>query len=228
MTDSMEKDIKDYRDKELRIFVFGNILLILLGTGFVQSITQLLGEDNVWKAVAGLFDSSILSAVLYIYIFILDSIIPGEFKDKIIWPIRRLPGNWIFMDIKNNNKDERFTTEMALKMYSDLYQQIEVEKDKKKRAKIQNEFWYKLYQKYESRAQVFVSQRDFLLCRDMAVLMVWVFVGAVALSLYRGGISCKLWSVLVVEFFVIWIAARVKGERFAYNVIAKDLASFKE
>ena len=224
----MEKDIKAYREKELKAFVLGNILLILIGTGLIYNIVQPLETDNVWKAVAELFGSSVLLAIIYIFVFIFDAIIPGKIKDRIIWPIVGLPGNRIFTNIRQHNKDNRFTTQTALKEYSDLYQQIDAEKDKKERAKIQNEFWYVLYQKYEKHAQVYTSQRDFLLCRDMTAMLLWIFIGAMLLSWYlKAGILNKLWIVFAVEFFLVWIAARVKGKGFAYNVIAKDLTRIR-
>lgn len=225
MTNFMEKDIKDYREKELKAFVIGNILLILVGTGLIYNIVQPLETDNVWKAVAELFGSSVLLAIIYIYVFIFDAIIPGKIKERIIWPIVGLPGNRIFTIIRQHNKDDRFTTHTALKVYSGLYQQIDAEKDKKECANIQNEFWYVLYQKYEGHAQVYASQRDFLLCRDMTAMMLWIFIGEILLSWYlKAGVLYKLWIVFAIEFFLVWFAARVKGERFVYNVIAKDLA----
>lgn len=36
--------------------------------------------------------------------------------------------------------------------------------------------------------------------------------------------SYKLWIVLCIEFFALWSYSRTKGRRFAYNVIAVDLA----
>lgn len=223
----MEKNLKDYREKELKAFVFGNILLILLGTGLIYKIVEPLEIDSIWKAIAELFGSSILSAIIYIFVFVLDTIVTSDFKYRVAWPIAGLPGNRIFTEIRENNRDDRFTTELALEAYSSVYKMIDAEKDRKKCAKIQNSNWYKLYQKYESVAQVAISQRDFLLCRDMMVMMIWIIIGFMFLSCYLGqGVSCKLVTVLIIEFLALWRATRVKGRRFAYNVIAKDLAGY--
>lgn len=223
----MEKDIKDYRKKELKSFFLANILLILHGTGFVGNIVYLLGEESFWKAVGRLFDSSVLSTVLYIYIFIIDSLISEKIKDKLIWLVTGLPGNTIFTAIKENNRDKRFTTKMALSVYANLYEKLDSESDVKRASKLQNEFWYKLYQKYEKEAQVYISQRDYLLCRDMTVLMLWILIGSSLFSfVIPWEISFKVWILLCMEFFVLWISSRVKGRRFAYNVVAKDLASY--
>ena len=225
----MEKDLKDYREKELKTFLFGNVLLVLLGTGFIQNIVEPLGADNVWKALAELFGSSVCLTIIYIFAFVLDSIIPGRIKERIIWPVCGLPGRRIFTDIRDKNRDDRFILEDALQAYEKVYKEIDKNNDKEQCGNIQNAAWYKIYQKYETHAQVYVSHRDFLLCRDMATLVVWVFVGTLLLYGYTGkDISSKLIIFMVVEFIILWIAAKVKGKSFVYNVIAKDLAIYSK
>ena len=95
----MDSDLKNYREKELKSFVLGNILLILMETGIVDNIVQLMSSSDLWKAAAELFESSIISSIIYIFVFCFDSILQGRLKDKVIWPIKGLPGNTIFLDI---------------------------------------------------------------------------------------------------------------------------------
>ena len=225
----MDKDIKDYREKELKHFVLGNVLLILVGTGLIQSIIQALNENNSWHAFAGLVNSSIISAIIYIFVFVVDSVVPSTIKERIIWPFGGVPGSTIFSEIMLKNRDERFSEDDAKIAYSEIYDKIEAETDIRKRNIIQNKSWYKIYQKHESQAQVYVSHRDFLLCRDMSVMTIWIVIGFEIFSLYIGtGLLSGLTAVFIIEFLIIWIATRVKGKRFAYNVIAKDLGSSKE
>lgn len=225
----MEKNIKDYREKELKTFVLGNILLFLVITGVINDIASLIGEDNLWKAIAELFESSILSSIVYIFVFVFDSIVQGKLKDRIIWPIKGLPGNRIFLDIAQKDKDERITKEMAQNVYKDIYEEIKATKDKKKVAKMQNGSWYRIYQKYENQAQVYISQRDYLLFRDMTIMTLWIGVIHFLLSWFlKRSVPIELIKMLVAEFLLLWIAARVKGERFTYNVIAKDVAKYYE
>lgn len=67
----------------------------------------------------------------------------------------------------------------------------------------------------------------FLLLRDMTIMMLWIGFMYVFLSWYiKRPLSCKLITVFIIEFMLMWIGARVKGNRFAYNVIAKDLAKY--
>ena len=72
-----------------------------------------------------------------------------------------------------------------------------------------------------------MAQRDFLLLRDMTIMMLWIGFMYVFLSWYiKRPLSCKLITVFIIEFMLMWIGARVKGNRFAYNVIAKDFAKY--
>lgn len=225
----MEKNIKDYREKELKTFVLGNILLTLTITGAINDIATLIGEDDLWKAIAELFESSILSSIVYIFTFVFDSVVQGKIKEKIIWPIKGLPGSRVFSDISQKDKDERFTKEMAKTKYKNIYEQIEETKDKKKIARMQNENWFRIYQKYENQAQVYISQRDYLLLRDMTIMTLWIVV--MNFLLYwclKKNLPIELIEMLITEFVILWIATRIKGERFIYNVIAKDLAEHHE
>lgn len=164
-----------------------------------------------------------------IFVFVFDSIVQGKLKDRIIWPIKGLPGNRIFLDIAQKDKDERITKEMAQNVYKDIYEEIKATKDKKKVAKMQNGSWYRIYQKYENQAQVYISQRDYLLLRDMTIMTLWIGVIHFLLSWFlKRSVPIELIKMLVAEFLLLWIAARVKGERFTYNVIAKDVAKYYE
>lgn len=94
---------------------------------------------------------------------------------------------------------------------------------------MQNGSWYRIYQKYENQAQVYISQRDYLLLRDMTIMTLWIGVIHFLLSWFlKRSVPIELIKMLVAEFLLLWIAARVKGERFTYNVIAKDVAKYYE
>lgn len=45
----MERNLKDYREKELKMYVMGNILIILVGTGMIKDIALLMGEKIFGK-----------------------------------------------------------------------------------------------------------------------------------------------------------------------------------
>lgn len=111
----MDSDLKNYREKELKSFVLGNILLILMETGIVDNIVQLMSSSDLWKAAAELFESSIISSIIYIFVFCFDSILQGRLKDKGIWPIKGLPGNTIFLDIDKTIKMSVFLSKQQEK-----------------------------------------------------------------------------------------------------------------
>ncbi len=222
----MEKDIKDYRNAELKHYIIGNILLVLVSSGLLDKMILFTGESTIFEAVTSIISSTVFSAILYIYIFLADSLVPGEWKNNLIWLSFLKPGNSIFTRIRENNKDERFTSENARKIYKETYDKLDKAKGRVKE-NIENSSWYKIYIKHETHAQVRVSQRDFLLCRDMSVMTIFVAIGYICLQTYlKNSVSLKMLLIFVIEFFICWIAALTKSWRFAYNVIAIDIAKY--
>ena len=219
----MENDIKKYREKELKSYVIGNIILILLGLKYIDSILFAIGTENYGATLEFLTSSSLVSSLVYIYTYIIDALVPGDVKNIIIWWNKGIPGNRVFSEIKKNNKDKRFTTEEVLEKYKFVYNEIK-KKTETERKNIENSAWYSAYQKNESSAQVFVSNRDWLLCRDMCVMTLWIIIGSI-LAFVSVKKMPPIWllGVLIVEFIGTLIAARVKSIRFVYNVIAKDV-----
>ena len=64
--------MKDYRKEELKTYVIGNILIILLFSGVFEKIFY-LPEDlsvGVTDIVSKLLGSALLSSIIYIYVFI--------------------------------------------------------------------------------------------------------------------------------------------------------------
>lgn len=133
-----------------------------------------------------------------------------------------MPGNIIFAEIMNKCKDERFTKEEALVFYKDIYDNLP--KEKKQSYHYQNSKWYKIYSKYRDVSVIYISNRDFLLCRDM------VFATIVISFLYAISVGMKLFEFnltylcfLCMMFIVNICATHLKAKRFAYNVLAYDI-----
>lgn len=224
----MEKDIKDYREKELKSYVIGNIILMLIGGGFVEAIITAIGTEDLWDTFGVILGSGVVSSLVYIYSYLVDALVPGEFKNMIIWWNKDLPGSRVFSEIKSNNKDMRFTTQTVLKKYEIVYKEIE-DKPNDERKRIENSAWYGAYQRNENSAQVFISNRDWLLCRDMCVMTLWVIMGSILVFLFlKRSMPSWLVAALLLELIVTWKAARVKSERYVYNVIAKDVQVIKQ
>lgn len=222
----MEKNIKDYREKELRNYIIANILLILIGTRKIDSIVSAISEKNVWEAVEVFVGSGVISILVYAYVYIIDCLIPGEIKNSIIWKIKGMPGTRVFSEIRQNNKDWRFSKEIVFEKYSKVYKDIDKAEGGEKN-KIENSAWYGAYQRTEKYASVYVSNRDWLLCRDMCVMTIWILLGFITISIILKTI-CSLRFIFLIIFILIeglatWFAARNKGNRYVYNVIAKDV-----
>lgn len=139
-------DIKDYRNNELKNYVIGNILLVLYFSSIFDNLFTLdiNSNLNIWKT---LIESALVSSIIYIYVFLLDSLIPGDIKQKVAYfHIGKLPGYTIFTKMKQNNKDDRFTHADIVKKYASIYSNMPV--GKKEKGKYENAQWYKIYNNY--------------------------------------------------------------------------------
>lgn len=223
--------MKDYRNAELKIYVIGNILIILLLSGvfsIVFSNIATVDKDTLGSykdIISALLGSALLSSVLYIYVFIFDSLVPSKWKDFIAYFPCGRPGNTVFTKIKDKNVDARFTQEDAKTKYKAIYDELDRIKDSKRRAAYQNSKWYGIYQSIETNETIALSQKDFLLNRDMCsitvvILIIYVLIGKVS-GFYS--IQCNVIFWLVGEGAIINLAAKSKAKRFVYNVIAKDI-----
>lgn len=95
----------------------------------------------------------------------------------------------------------------------------------KNRDKYENANWYKIYDECKDEAKVFTANQDYLLCRDMNIITIWLLV-AYIIAVFLMKILVFSWNVilfLVLEYIATNIAMRVKGKRLAYNVIAVDI-----
>ena len=111
----------------------------------------------------------------------------------------KLPGEYIFTEIKAKNKDIRFTTEEALQRFSAIYSNIPTNVRKKRI--YENSQWYKIYSKYRENPVIFISNRNYLLMRDMyistfVILMLYIMASfllkwfSIELPLYSVFTNC--------------------------------------
>jgi hypothetical protein len=219
------KDIKDYRNNELKNYVIGNILLVLLLSGiFNELLSKELGD--IIDIINLVIQSTLLSSIIYIYVFLFDSIIPGKTKQMIAYGgLGNLPGYTIFSDMKKKLKDDRFTSEDVMIKYKSIYDQMPL--DKKAKENYENAHWYRLYQKYQDKNKVYTANRDFLLCRDITIITLFLIgmymAGVFLLNIFE--FSIKIVAIMICELVIADIAMRGKASRLAYNVIAEDIYS---
>lgn len=186
----MDNNLKDYREKELKNYVIGNALIIIVLLGIFNTLLDVKMDESTNNILLTLsseiISAGIFSSILYTYVFILDAIIPGNWKDSICNLCRPLPGEIIFEEIREKANDKRFTKEKALQKYANIYEIIDNLIGKEKR-KASNDAWYSIYLKYENKTKIFISQRDYLLCRDLCIS-----------TLYIGLLYFVLWAFSIV------------------------------
>lgn len=225
----MGNNIKDYREKELKDYVAGNVLVIMLITGLLEALSAEAAGDAAGALLEigkELLSAGVISSVFYVYVFIFDSVIPGNWKDSICSLNRALPGETIFEDIAEGKiKDRRFTGEEAGRKYGAVYGDIKSRFGKDRR-EASNSAWNKIYKAHENEPKVYVSNRDYLLCRDMCVATLWITIMYVVLSVLSiTPFSCQVIFLLIIEALITNTAMRGKQKRFACNVIAADIHS---
>lgn len=214
-------NIKDYREKELKNYIIGNILLLLSFSGNLHKLI-IWGIDNSYDMWEIIIESALLSSILYIYVFIMDSLISAEMKFTICYlGTEKQPGNTIFTNMRKKLKDDRFSQYDVLNKYKEIYENMPIEN----RRKYENNQWYKLYNGCKDENKVYTSHRDYLLCRDLCVSSIWIFLIYLLLVFLLNifNFSWRICVFILLEIVVTDIAMRVKGERFAYNVIAVDI-----
>jgi len=215
-------NLKNYRNKELRYYLIANIAILLLLLDFFNP-HQFDNNDQVTTLISTFLNISILSSVIFVLTFTADCIFSSQLKDFLI--IGRLPGETIFTKIKTKNIDKRFSSEDALKIYSNIYDSLPDKKEE--RYAYENTEWYKIYNRHRETTMIMISNRDFLLCRDIYFSTIVVIIIYLVLTLVFKIIAfdCRYIGYLVTMLFISNIGTRIRGTRFACNVIAYDITN---
>lgn len=101
MGDSTEKNLKSYRNSELKWFLLANILLMLVTSGGLKFDSQ---DANVFSFISEIISITAVSSCAYILTFIFDSILPPIFKVKLIFWWKKQPSCTIFTDMLKRMK----------------------------------------------------------------------------------------------------------------------------
>lgn len=223
----MDNNLKSYREKELKNYVIGNALMILVLLGIFNTLFNIKMDEtssNILLTLGSeLISAGIFSSILYTYVFIFDAIIPGSWKDLICNLHRPLAGEIIFEEIKGKLNDKRFTKEDALQKYANIYEKLDNLTGKEKR-KASNSAWYSIYLKHENKPKIFISQRDYLLCRDLCVSTLYICILYFVLCVFSIiTFDYKIMIFFITELIITNFAMRSKQKRFIYNVIAMDM-----
>lgn len=220
-------NLKDYRDKELPMFIIANVLLFLIVHKILYLDTTDISETA--QVLSEVVESMVFSVIAFGFILVTECLFTSDFKAKLLYIFGLLsaPGNTIFTKIKDKNPDIRFSYQAVNAKYTKLY--IEMPKDQKARFRYENEYWYSIYNQCRDASMIHHSQRDWLLCRDIyisALLLTIMYAIVVALNFISFN---KLYFLFLVAMLVITnIGANRKAVRFAFNVIAYDLTKPQE
>ena len=214
------KDIKDYRSKELTAYVLGISLIIMYIEG-IWSFNNLNLE--MLQLFSTIINSLLSTSIMIIFVIIADSVIANKVKERIVFWQKSMPGTTVFSDIKNEKiKDDRFTREAVLYQYSEIYDKLSGISSEKERKKLENAVWYGIYKKHKTEKMIEVSNRDYLLCRDLTSVNIIILIMYLGLSVVLQMFTLKWKAIVFLAFMYIisMIAARIKAQRFVLNVNA--------
>lgn len=219
------KDLKDYRERELPLFVIANVLLFLIAHNFIKiDINDLPGSVEV---ISQVFISSVLSVIAFGFILMVECLFTSKFKERLVYlfgffGLLLLPGCTTFSAIKNKDNDNRFSYDKAAERYKDIYEKLPIEPSARQR--YENEHWYEIYAKHRDVQIIRSSQRDSLLCRDVYIstlVMIALYIVVVVVQMVDFRSTYLLFLILMA--IITNIGANRKAARFAYNVIAYDI-----
>lgn len=166
------KNLKDYRNNELKWFLLANILLMIISSEFL-----VFGDtiDSWITGITSFLSVTVFSSAIYILTFIFDSVVPSRIKVFLVFLWRKQPSCTIFSDMERKFDDNRFTLDDAKKRYASVYQLL----NSKPKKFDQTALWYEIYNRHRDNTIVFGSNRDYLLLRDMhaqTIMLMFVYV----------------------------------------------------
>lgn len=216
-------NLKDYREKELTWYVITNVsILILLSGMFIIDISK--DGIELFKLILDILNTTIIFAVIFCFILVTDSLFSSKIKLSLLYVcFSRLPGETIFSDMRSKNIDERFTKEQAITKYSQIYENLPT--ILKERYRFENSKWYSIYNKHRDVTMIAISNRDYLLCRDIyfSTLSMIVLYALLTFAFNILVLDYRYILYLFAMLVLTNIATRYKGKRFVCNVIAIDI-----
>lgn len=218
--------MKEYREKEMKYLLVAYVLLfLLLCTNTLNSLPK--KDETLYDVASALFESAALAGFISLLVFILDSVIGSNLKNRLtgLFVIPRT-GYVIFSKISTGKRiDDRFSTKDAMEKYKTILDNLPA--DKKARREYENAQWYKIYFDYQDQDAVVQAQTEYLLCRDLFVETVtFIVLYLLAIWLLKKWVcfSYEYLSVLCGIAVLTNIATHKKMKTFVAGVIARDIA----
>jgi len=220
-------NLKDYRDRELSLYIIANVLIFLIVHRFIR--VDLTDIPAATKVLADVFSSVVFSAIAFGFILVVECLFTSEFKENLLYlfGLLKMPGSTIFSKIKNKDSDVRFSYQTLKEKYPELYEDLPA--DKKARLRYENEHWYSIYSQCRETSMIYYSQRDWLLCRDIFIsTFLMIIMYAIVSILHFATFNPHYTTFLIILLVITAIGANRKAVRFAFNVIAYDLNRLPE
>lgn len=204
--------MKSYKEKELKYYVIFCIF-VYLRIHFDENTTI----SNFWT----LFEPLLTSPIFYIFAILLDSLYSSYAKFQIIYFGQGMPSRKIFDKIQNG-KLPWFTSEKVKSAYKDLYSSMPSGPE---RYEHQASQWYEIYIKYRDNGieSLDISATEYRILRDINIATVNLCIVYLVYSLICGKFYWAYIIFLIVAFLLTNLAARIKGYRWVFNVIAYDI-----
>lgn len=216
-------NLKDYREKELKWYILANVLIIL----FIQDLFQvndIFNNSKNVEIILTLLGSTVLTVAFFCFILVTESLFSSNTKTIVLnLGIFRQPGEIIFSELKNRNYDIRFTKEQVFEKFKDIYNKLP--EDKNDRYKYENSQWYSIFNKHRSHDMIMMSNREYLLCRDIYISNISLVIIYLIASFWLKIIlfNYKYLIFLAIMLIITNIGTRQKAKRYAYNVIALEI-----
>ena len=118
------KNLKDYVKDELAKYILVNCIVLLLISGNLK-IDTVHVVDVVDLLGGKMFNAAVTVYIMYIYTFILNSMMSDSFRKTLVWFLSPMPGEIVFEEIGEDSKDKRFTSEKARQIFSEIYSAME-------------------------------------------------------------------------------------------------------
>lgn len=223
--------MKDYREKEMKNLMYILFFLFLiLCTPILEYIKSTEDKSN-YAILATALESTVISGILSSATLLCDCIISSKVKDRLVglFFIPRA-GETVFSRISSGVlKDDRFQVSEAADVYKTIIQQLP--SNKEKRRNYENANWYKLYGKHQEKGQVAQCQKDYLMCRDLYIeVLFFLIMYILSLFLFPSivAFSKKFVMLLILLAVALNICTHFKMSRFVNTVIAVDMSKRPE
>lgn len=220
-------DFKSYRKYELKYFIFTNIVIMILIKTWNNSSLEEIITANWLGNINKILSFSILSIVIYIVIFLIDSLIPGDIKWNLVYFHGRRPAEVIFEEIKKEKeKDARYSVEQLEARCKKIYELLDKCDEKEKYKKSTSE-WYRLFTKYENKEKITNAKRDYVITRDMYISILFLAAFSIIVKIFAitHYVTYRFIVVEIVEILLLRKAVKARGKRLCRNVVAVHIAS---